>query len=174
MNQYIKYLKYLLMHKWYVSKECYKEGLYKRALFHDISKFLPSEFIPYSNFFYNKSTKKGRDDSGYYKPTDTGNAAFDFAWLLHQKRNQHHWQWWVLPEDDGGIKVLEMSKTSVKEMMCDWIGAGKAQGFHSPPNDRYHETRIWYSKNKSNMNLHQNTRNYIEDTLWHDNLITDK
>ena len=153
------------MHKWYVAIECFHEGLYYRGIVHDMSKILPSEFIPYTNYFYNNSTMKGRDDTGYYKPTDTGDCAFDFAWLLHQKRNRHHWQWWILPKDDGGVKVLPMSDNSVKEMICDWIGAGKAQGFFSPRHDKYFETRQWYNKNKSKMNLHPNTRQYIEDVL---------
>jgi len=165
MKQYIQYLKYVIMHKWYVAKECFQEGLYWKGITHDMSKFLPSEFIPYANFFYNNSTKKGRDKTGYYKPTDTGDIDFDFAWLLHQKRNRHHWQWWILPEDDGGIKVLKMSNNNVTEMICDWVGAGKAQGFHSPSSDKYYETRQWYLQNKSKMNLHLETRAYIEQIL---------
>ena len=161
MKQYIQYMKYLLKHKWYVTIECFREGLYWRGLVHDMSKFLPSEFIPYANFFYTKR----RESSGYYKPTDTGDKKFDFAWLLHQKRNKHHWQWWVLPEDDGGLKVLCMESTYITEMICDWIGAGKAQGFFSPKNDRYYETRIWYKQNKDKMNLHYATRAQIEREL---------
>ena len=166
MKQYIQYLKYVIIHKWYVAIECFHEGLYWKGIIHDMSKFLPSEFIPYANFFYKKTAKISRDNAGYYKPTDTGDNKFDFAWLLHQKRNSHHWQWWILPEDDGGIKVLPMAETSIREMICDWIGAGKAQGFFSPKNDRYCETRLWYDKNKSKMNLHIHTRRYIEDILF--------
>jgi len=83
---YIQYLDYLLRHKWYVTLECFREGLYWQGLTHDLSKFLPSEFIPYANYFYGKGkVKKVRDETGYYKPTDTGDKEFDFAWLLHQK-----------------------------------------------------------------------------------------
>ena len=162
---YIKSLDYTFRHKWYVAIECFKEGLYWKGVIHDMSKFLPSEFIPYANFFYNKTDEIAKDDTGYYKPPDTGDIKFDFAWLLHQKRNRHHWQWWILPEDEGRIKVLKMSENSVKEMICDWVGAGKAQGFVSPKHDRYYETRKWYEKNKSKMNLHIDTRSFIEKTL---------
>jgi hypothetical protein len=161
MKQYINYLWYILKHKYYVSVECFKEGLYWRGLVHDLSKFLPSEFIPYANFFYNKP----RDNTGYYKSTDTGDKAFDFAWLLHQKRNKHHWQWWILPEDGGGVKALRMESVYVTEMICDWIGAGKAQGFFSPKNDRYFETRKWYKANGDKMNLHHSTRTQINYIL---------
>ena len=161
MKQYLNYLKYVLIHKYFVTVECFKVGLYWRGIVHDLSKFRLSEFVPYANFFY---TKK-RNGTGYYKPTDTGDKAFDFAWLLHQKRNKHHWQWWTLPEDDGGIKVIKMDEIFTNEMICDWIGAGKAQGFFSPKDDKYFETRKWYIANKNKMNLHPHTRRLIECTL---------
>jgi hypothetical protein len=147
--------------------ECFTFGLIWRGLMHDLSKFLPSEFIPYANHFYNKdgSKKEKRNKTGYYKPIDTGDEAFDFAWLLHQKRNRHHWQWWVLSEDEGNQKIFLMDTVSMYEMICDWIGAGKAQGFVSPKNDRFKETREWYNKNKNKMHLHEYTRDYIEDIL---------
>lgn len=167
MTKYFKYLSYVLRHKWYVMIECFRAGLIWRGLLHDLSKFYPSEFIPYANYFYgnNGDIKRGRDKTGYYKPTDTGDKAFDFAWLLHQKRNRHHWQWWVLPEDNGGVKVLEMSPIYRDEMLCDWIGAGKAQGKFSPANDYLQETRIWWNANNHKMQLHPNTRLYFETLL---------
>ena len=122
---FISYLKYVLRHKWYVFLECVKLGIPIRGITHDLSKFLPDEFIPYALHFYG-GIKTGRDETGYYKPTDTGDPDFEMAWLLHQKRNDHHWQWWILPEDDGGTKILEMSEGACKEMLADWRGAGKA------------------------------------------------
>lgn len=177
--KYIKYLNYLLRHKWYVMLECFKEGLYWRGLMHDLSKVFPDECIPYTNFFYGDTQPMNthgasgvgnpkaprRDSTGYYKPIDTGDKAFDFAWLLHQKRNRHHWQWWILPEDNGGVKVLEMQEPYLTEMICDWIGAGKAQGHFSPKDDRYFETRKWYEVNGKKMQLHPKTRKYIETLL---------
>lgn len=52
--------------------------------------------------------------------------AFDRAWLHHQHANPHHWQHWVLREDDGGTKVLQMPEPLVREMVADWAGAGRA------------------------------------------------
>ena len=164
--RYIKYLRYLLKHKYYVALECFKRGLIIQGIFHDCSKLWPSEFIPYSNFFYGKNGVKDiRDKTGYYKPTDTGNKAFDFAWLLHQKRNRHHWQWWLLPEDEGGTIILEMPIKYRTEMICDWIGAGKAQGKTSPKNDPLLPTKFWYSKNRSKMTFGPATRRYLDSLL---------
>lgn len=164
MLKYLKYLKYVIRHKWFVFLECRKEGILWLGIIHDWSKLLPNEFIPYANYFYGKGSDitRGRDATGYYKPTDTGDFRFDFAWLLHQKRNKHHWQWWVLPEDEGGLKVLEMPQRYMKEMLCDWRGAGRAQ-----MKKKYQEnsTQAWYLKHAKKMKLDFRTRAYINGRL---------
>ena len=164
MKQYIQYLKYVLRHKWYVMEACFNEGLYWQGIVHDLSKFRPSEFIPYARHFHNPdgSKKQVRGKTGYYKPTDTGDSDFDFAWFLHQKRNRHHWQYWMIPTDDGNMVALPMQYRYVIEMVCDWAGAGKAQGFVSPKENKLLETRAWYAKNKDKMVLHHTTRKLVE------------
>lgn len=143
---FIKYLKYLIKHKYYVTVECFKRGLYWRGLTHDLSKFLPDEFIPYMNFFYGKSKEFAQ-------------SQFDFAWLKHQKRNPHHWQWWILKEDSGEYKIFEMSREYREEMLCDWHGAGKAiMGKNS-------NTKEWYLKNKDKIIIGPYTRKWIEEQL---------
>lgn len=104
MNKYLRNIIYVSRHKWFVFLECCKLGIPWRGLVHDISKLRPSEFFPYADFF---AVQQPRDKTGYYKPTDTGNAAFDFAWFLHQKRNAHHWQYWILPDCNPTAWVLQ-------------------------------------------------------------------
>jgi len=151
-----------MRHKWFVFLECWKRGLGGLGILHDLSKFSPDEFVPYARHFYGPDSShsngshqaRGRDETGYYKPTDTGDAAFDYAWLLHQKRNRHHWQWWILPEDSGGEIVLEMPWRYQKEMVADWRGAGRAQG--TP------DVQAWYAKNGHKMRLHPKTKISVE------------
>jgi len=167
LKYFLKNCSYLWRHKWFVMLECFKRGIYWRGLTHDLSKVLPDEFVPYGNYFGRKADagSTGRDKTGYYKATDTGDPEFDFSWLLHQKRNKHHWQWWMLPEDEGGLKVLEMPCEYVIEMVCDWVGAGRAQGYTSPADDPYLETRKWYEANGSKMTLHPRTRKLVEEII---------
>lgn len=162
LSKHVKYLKYVLRHKWFVSLECFRHKLYLRGLLHDLSKFLPSEWFPYVNFFYGKPQSFVETKTGYYKPTVTGDLAFDFAWLLHQKRNDHHWQWWILPEDEGGVKLLEMDVDAVFEMLCDWCGASRAQG-----NGGWEGVFKWYEVNGHKMQLHKDTRDLVESILTH-------
>jgi hypothetical protein len=157
--KHLKYLSYVIRHKWFVFLECCKLGIPYLGIIHDISKFKPSEWFPYTEYFYgnNEGIKKGRDETGYYQAGDTIDEKFNYAWLLHQKRNKHHWQWWVLPMDDGSTKIFDMPLIYKKEMMADWFGAGRAQG---TPN-----TKAWYKKNRDKMKLHPKTREWVEKVL---------
>ena len=160
MKAHLAYLRYVLWHKWFVLMEGLKIGVpVLSLLLHDWDKFLPDEWFPYVNFFYGKNENPARQvgETGYFKPTDTGDQRFDFAWLLHQKRNRHHWQFWILPKDEGGLKVLQMNTKAALEMIADWRGAGKAQG--TP------DTLAWYRKNRGKMALHPDTRFLVETYL---------
>ena len=149
MYKYLKYFQYLFRHKWFVFLACCKYGLYWQGIVHDWSKFLLDELIPYADYFYGGDRRKDR----FYSP-EQGPYKFNVAWMKHQHRNPHHWQHWVLQNDDGTKLALEMPKKYAKEMICDWIGAGQAQGFN--------DTASWYLKNKDKMILANSTRLFVE------------
>jgi hypothetical protein len=166
VKAHLAYLWYVLRHKWFVFLECWRLGIPWLGVVHDVSKFTPGEWFPYVNHFHGPNShhkdgshapKQIRDETGYYKPTNTGDVAFDFAWLLHQKRNKHHWQWWVLPEDEGGLVALPIPPRYRLEMLADWRGAGRAQG--TP------DTKAWYLKHRDKMKLDLLTREWIEVQL---------
>jgi len=160
--KYIKYLIYILRHKWFVFIECFKMKIIWRGIFHDLSKFRPSEFIPYANHFYGEKASdinKGRDSSGYYEAGNTGDLNFDIAWFYHQKRNRHHWQWWIIPINCNCYKILSMDEDSIKEIVCDWVGAGKAI------NGKDSSVNSWYNQNKDKITLNTETRRKIEEIL---------
>lgn len=69
---------------------------------HDLSKFRPSEWRPYVAFFYGPSrsaTSMGNGEGESNPDTAPIRDAFNRAWLLHQHRNPHHWQHWLLRND---------------------------------------------------------------------------
>jgi hypothetical protein len=78
---------------------------------------------------------------------------------LDLKRNKHHWQYWVLVEDEGGYKVLDIPSRYRREMLADWIGAGRALGYPRL------ETWLWYQRNSHKMRLHPETRAWVEQRL---------
>ena len=144
MKKYLEYLKYIIKHKWFVLIECINYGIVWRGVIHDLSKLLPDEFIPYAKHFYGTDDeKKSVEDK------------FDKAWLLHQKRNKHHWQHWILREDDGGTKIIYMPTKYYTEMVCDWVGAGRA--IHGKK-----DIKEWYDSNKEQILVTDETRTAIE------------
>jgi hypothetical protein len=153
MQKHFKYLKYVLRHKWYVFWACLEYGLLWRGLVHDLSKFRPSEWLPYANYFYGKKDAV-QGSTGYMHKLNLMDAEFNYAWNAHQKRNSHHWQYYVLNEDEGKTVVLEMPLKDRKEMVADWRGAGKAQGKPF--------TWEWYTANKDKMQLAPQTRAWVE------------
>ena len=159
MNKHLRYLSYVLRHKWFVFVECWRLGIPWRGVVHDLSKFPPAEWFPYVEHFHgrNRNIHYGRDKTGYYRAGDTGDDAFDLAWLHHQHSNKHHWQWWVLLLDANDKAVRPMPDVYRKEMLADWRGAGRAQG--TP------DTKAWYLHNRDKMLLHDDTRRWIEQQL---------
>ena len=149
---HIRYLWYLIRHKWYVLRECWSMGLFWLGIAHDWTKFMPCEWFPYVRHFYGPKPIE-RDAVGYYKPTGVSEE-FDRAWLHHIHRNAHHWQYWLLVQDDDEGKILEMPLSCLKGMIADWRGAGRAQG---TPN-----TLAWYIKHKEKIQLHPESRIWVE------------
>lgn len=160
-KMYFKYFKSVCKHRWFVFIECCKIGIPMRGLLHDLSKFRPSEFIPYAKYFYGGQWldwDKMKHFPGFtgWKYTKQGvKEAFDRAWLMHQKRNPHHWQYWILQNDQDGVYALDMSYKYICEMFADWIGAGKA--YTGKDN-----VEVWYEANKGKMILSASTRKIIE------------
>jgi hypothetical protein len=152
----IRYLWYVVRHKFWVGLACLRLGFWWEAVFHDWTKLLPDEFFPYASHF-GAGIHKGRDRTGYYKPTDTGDLPFEMAWLRHARRNPHHWQYWALPTEDGE-KLYDVPEYWLRVMVCDWWGAGRAQRTKSNPKE-------WYAKNKDKIRLSPNSKVRLEALL---------
>lgn len=164
---YWKYFKYVLRHKWFVFLECYKMNQIWRGITHDLSKFRLDEFIPYARYFYGKYPDivdvldKPQYNLNFTFTKQMVQRRFDVAWLKHQHRNPHHWQHWILQEDDGDCKYLIMHHKYYKEMLADWKGAGRAITGSKDPN----ECKNWYLKNRDKIKVHSAVRTWIEMSL---------
>jgi hypothetical protein len=158
MRRHLAYLKYVVRHKWYVFLACLQLHVpVWIAILHDISKFSPTEWSPYARNFFEADgrPKSVRNPTGAYDPSAQP-AEFLYAWLQHQK-NLHHWQAWIVLGDGGSIRPLPMLDTYIREMVADWVGAGKAKGTNSAAD--------WYEANKASMVLHNFTRWRVEELL---------
>jgi Family of unknown function (DUF5662) len=163
LKAYLKNIRYILKHKYYVFVECHKMGLTWRGIIHDWSKFSLEEFKPYALYFFGDLPSwdivKHQSPTYPYEWTkEYWSKKFNEAWLHHKRVNKHHWDYWVDLDDDGKVKVLEMPEAYMKEMLCDWRGAGRAINGKD-------DTKEFYLKNRDRILLHPNTRAWIEKQL---------
>ena len=107
-------------HRRLVRKYCFKLGIYRQGLMHDLSKYSPSEFIPGVKYYqdgHRSPNNAQREDEGVSK-----------AWLHHKGRNKHHFEYWIDYDVDGSRTVLagmKMPAKYVAEMFCDRIAASR-------------------------------------------------
>lgn len=149
MRRHWQYLKYVIRHKLFVFQECLMLGVpIWIALLHDWDKFMPDEWFPYARTFYKP------DGTKQYQESDE----FTRAWLLHQNRNKHHWQFWMITWDRGTTECLPIPDVYRREMLADWRGAGRAITGKD-------NTLDWYIANRAKMHLHPDTRAWVDNQL---------
>lgn len=113
-----QHLRTINHHKILVMKHCFRVGLYKQGLLHDLSKYSPTEFLVGCRYYQGDRSPNNaeREATGYSK-----------AWLHHKGRNKHHYEYWidysVNPEE--GIVGQKMPTKYVIEMFMDRVAASK-------------------------------------------------
>ncbi len=111
-------------HKKLVLVGCFKVGLYKQGLLHDLSKYSPAEFLVGCKYYrgYMSPNNAERKDKGYSS-----------AWLHHKGRNKHHLEYWIdygVGEEEKnyestGMTGMKMPVRYVVEMFIDRVSASK-------------------------------------------------
>lgn len=142
-------------HKWEVMKNCFRVGLYKQGLLHDLSKYSPTEFLT---------------GIRYYQGSRSPNAAekealgYSVAWLHHKGRNRHHFEYWIdfSVRKEEGLQGMEMPLCYVMEMVMDRIAASKVY-----KKEAYTDASSWeyYAKTKDYIVIHPKTRAWLEKIL---------
>ncbi len=115
---------------------------------HDESKYSPEEYEAYDKYFYGNNRS--------YEVVQN----FKQAWLHHIHENPHHWQHWLLVNDEPeeGTVALEMPYHYIIEMICDWWS-------FSWSIDDLTEMFRWYDSHRERMLLGERTRETVEDIL---------
>ena len=80
------HFKTITKHKLMVMHYCFRIGLYKQGLLHDLSKYTPSEFLVGCKYYQGDVSPNNAEgkDKGYSS-----------AWLHHKGRNKHHMEYWI-------------------------------------------------------------------------------
>ena len=114
-----KHFKTITYHKYLVAQGCFKVGLYWQGIVHDLSKYSPTEFMEGVRYYQGTRSPNNaeREDKGY-----------SAAWMHHQGRNRHHYEYWVDYSVKGGRGVrvpVPMPDRYIAEMVMDRIAACK-------------------------------------------------
>ena len=149
-----RHLGKILKHKYWVFYYCCKAGIPWRGIKHDMSKFSPTEFWESVRYYQgNRSPIDAcKEDKGVSK-----------AWMHHKGRNRHHYEYWVDNFDKGGIPVQMPYKDAV-EMLCDYLGAGRA---YMGKDFTYFKELQWFDKKcEKPLAMHPKTKVFIRHCIW--------
>lgn len=151
----LRYVWATIRHKYFV----YVAGAWTgvslwRRIKHDWTKFSWAEAPHYGRRFFG---------------TNDDPDGFDHAWNHHSKANDHHWEYWIpvtthsRSNSEPG-EPLRMSEAAVREMVADWLGAGRAYAGswaqENGPGDW-----PWWHQNKDSIRLHEDTRLLVEAVI---------
>ena len=117
---------------------------------HDESKYSTEEYDAYDQYFYGQNKSYAVEQ------------AFDYAWLHHIHQNPHHWQYWVLLEDDPETelpyKTLMIPLPYIFEMIADWWSFSWKKG-------NLFEIFNWYAEHREKQYINPNSRMILERVL---------
>ena len=141
-------------HRHEVIKNCFRAGIGIQGLFHDLSKYYPTEFI--QGVLHYQGTRSPNEEErelyGYSK-----------AWLHHKGRNKHHYEYW----NDYNIKTksvegVEMPPRYFVEMICDRIAASK---IYAGKNYKDDSALNYYLGRKGRILINEKTEAELEKVL---------
>lgn len=112
-----KHFHTITKHRHKVIYHCFKTGIGWQGLFHDLSKYSPTEFIPGAKYYLGTRSpnEKERELFGY-----------SLAWMHHKGRNKHHFEYWVdINPQTKRYEPVPMPLRYITEMFCDRVAACK-------------------------------------------------
>lgn len=153
MNAFTKFIchfRTVFLHRATVRKLCFKCGLYKQGLLHDLSKYSFTEFWSGVKFYTGTKSPhvKEREICGY-----------SAAWLHHKGHNKHHPEYWQDIRPNGKTEPIEMPPKYFAEMVCDRVAASMIY-----LGDKYTDAAPldYYLSHKDEVQMHLNTHASLE------------
>ena len=152
----IKHFKTITKHRHAVIVHCFKAGIGFQGLFHDLSKYSPTEFIP--GIMYYQGTRS---------PNEGEREAIGFskAWMHHKGRNRHHFEYWTdYDHKTKKMKGMPMPDNYIKEMFCDRVAASKIYQGDNYTDDSPLKYFEWGRDRRSDL-IHEETSQKLEFLL---------
>ncbi|MCR5825334.1 MAG: DUF5662 family protein [Oscillospiraceae bacterium] len=151
------HFKTITRHRNLVCRYCFRVGLYRQGLLHDLSKYSLAEFWRGAKYY-----------QGYRSPNDAERKAngVSLAWLHHKGRNRHHFEYWIdyCIADDGSVYMggCKMPMRYVAEQFCDRVAACRIY-----LGERYTDSAPYdyYMRSRGHIMIHPETGAEIEEML---------
>ncbi len=150
----IGHFKTITKHRHEVIKNCAKAGIFWQGLFHDLSKYSLTEFIPGAKFYVGTRSPNELEREKY---------GYSVAWIHHKGRNRHHFEYWT--DYNPATKSMEPVKMPIRfvmEMVCDRIAASK---IYQGKNYTNAHPLAYFMRGKGTRKLHDETSDLTEKLL---------
>ena len=149
-----KHFRTITQHKILVMKGCFRVGLWKQGLLHDLSKYSPAEFLTGVKFYQGTRSPNTRERE---------TLGYSGAWLHHKGRNKHHYEYWIDYAKNGhGLVPLPMPKKYIVEMFVDRIAACKVYNKEAYTDS---DPLNYYLRGKEHAPIHDDTKLVLESLL---------
>jgi hypothetical protein len=150
----IKHFITITNHRHKVIAHCFHAGIGFQGLWHDLSKYAPTEFFAGARYYQgNRSPNEAEREVYGYSP----------AWLHHKGRNKHHFEYWTdyNPKERRFVPV-KMPRRYVAEMFCDRVAASKIYRGKAYTDDYPLQ---YFLRGKASRQIHPETSEEIEMLL---------
>ena len=150
-----KHFKTITYHKYLVLKGCFAVGLYRQGVLHDLSKYSYTEFSVGAKFYQGDRSPNNAERELY---------GYSSAWLHHQGRNKHHYEYWIDYSTTKGVGFVPvpMPTQYLVEMIMDRIAASKVYNKESyTDSDPLH----YFLRSKEFAPIHKDTNELLEFLL---------
>ena len=141
-------------HRHRVIAHCFRAGIGWQGLFHDLSKYSPSEFWVGARYYL-----------GTRSPNEAERAkkGYSSAWLHHKGRNKHHFEYWrdVNPQTRL-YEPVKMPLRYLKEMFCDRVAASK---IYQGKNYTDAHPLAYFRGGNARLEMHPETADMLESWL---------
>ncbi len=151
---FFRHLHTITKHRHCVIRHCFRAGIGWQGLFHDLSKYSPSEFLPGVRYY-----------QGTRSPNERERELFGYseAWMHHKGRNRHHFEYWNdLNMESKMYEPVRMPMRFVKEMFCDRVAASK---IYQGKNYTDGHPLAYFRRGNARKKMHADTADLLEEWL---------
>ncbi len=151
MSHPFKHLLLVSKHRHRVIKNAFHLGIFFHSLKHDLSKYIPTEFITSSKYY-----------DGHHSPVyeeRLSNDYFSKVCQHHTKRNAHHWEYWT-DFFNGRILAKRMPYKYALEYVADVLSASYT---YNPKSFSGLSTYNYFNSRKDHYFMNNATKEFI---LW--------